>query len=103
VGILVSFLWTAFRGAMRTCTLESKLMFGLMLGAVALHLQGFLEWGFRITPVMQIFAISCGMVIGLSRRVSAMTRVPAKLPPPRRGRRPGPAYARAGSVPLCLT
>jgi len=103
VGILASFLWTAFRGALRTRTLESKLMFGLMLGAVALHLQGFLEWGFRITPVMQIFAISCGMVIGLSRRVSAMSRVPSKLPPLRRGRRPEPAFARARSMPLCLT
>jgi O-Antigen ligase len=71
IGILLSFWWTALRSSVRSRELEAKLLFGLMLGAMALHLQGFLEWGFRITPVMQIFAMSCAIVIGLSRRVSA--------------------------------
>jgi hypothetical protein len=72
--IMVSFVWMAFRASLLSKDLESQLLLGLMLGALALHLQGFLEWGFRITPVLQNFAISTGLVVGLANREWAKYR-----------------------------
>jgi hypothetical protein len=79
--LITSFCWTSVRSAFRSRSFESKLLFGFFLGALALHLQGFLEWGFRITPVMQMFAMTSAMIIGLARiverkRVEEQTYVP---------------------------
>ena len=76
--LILSFCWTALRAWYRGGDLEAKLLFGLFLGAVALHLQGLLEWGFRITPVMQMFTITSAMIVGLAsqldRRASSRKR-----------------------------
>ena len=69
--LILSFCWTAVIWAFKSKVFESKLLFGLFLGALALHLQGFLEWGFRITPVMQMFAMTSAVIIGLSRIVKS--------------------------------
>jgi hypothetical protein len=74
IGIMLSFVWIAFRASLLSKGLESQLLFGLMLGALALHLQGFLEWGFRITPVMQNFTIATGLIVGLANREWAKHR-----------------------------
>lgn len=67
--LIFSFVWTALRWSFLSREFESKLLFGFFLGALALHIQGLLEWGFRITPVMQMFVMTSAMIIGLSRIV----------------------------------
>ena len=47
-------------GICRT-SLEGKLLFGIFLGFVVLHVSGLLEWAFRITPVFYMFIILCGL------------------------------------------
>jgi len=84
--VILSFCWTAFRSSLQNRGLEASLLIGLLLGALNLHLQGFLEWGFRITPVMQIITMNCGMIIGLSRRVDMQMR-----PQPKRLQKKAPA------------
>ncbi len=74
VAIMLSFVWMAFRASLLSKDLESQLLFGLMLGALALHLQGFFEWGFRITPIMQNFTIGTGLIVGLANREWAKHR-----------------------------
>lgn len=69
LGLLLSLWWTALRYGVSGKELEASLLFGLMLGAAALHLQGTLEWGFRITPVMQMFVMTSAMIVGLARRL----------------------------------
>jgi hypothetical protein len=80
LAIMLSFVWMAFRASLLSKSLESQLLFGLMLGALALHLQGFLEWGFRITPIMQNFTIATGLIVGLANREWAKHRGLKKIP-----------------------
>jgi len=61
-------------GALRARTLEAHLLGGLALGMGALHLQGFLEWAFRITPVMAQFALVAGLVVALRDRTRDQRR-----------------------------
>lgn len=75
VTLILSFVWMAFRASRFNTSIECQLLFGMALGALALHLQGFLEWGLRITPVMQNFLMSCGIIAGLTRRVMKNRRL----------------------------
>ncbi|MBF0545262.1 MAG: O-antigen ligase family protein [Candidatus Riflebacteria bacterium] len=46
------------------------LLFAFLVGQCSLHLSGLLEWTFRQTPVMSLFFITCGVVVGISSRES---------------------------------
>jgi len=66
--IVVRFVWGALRGAWRSKSLEGALLFGIFLGFCALQASGFYEWVFRVTPVMQLFAISAGVAVAWAER-----------------------------------
>jgi len=74
VVLLLRFIWIALRWSWSARTLEAALLGGQVLGFVALHLSGFFEWAFRITPVTQAFTIHCGLVVALAARVQATRR-----------------------------
>ena len=59
------FLWRAGRGALRNRSFEDVLLVGSMMGFCTLHASGFLEWAFRITPVMYQFAIASAFSVAL--------------------------------------
>jgi len=66
LGLALYLLWIgriafdALRGAWRQRTVYGALLFAIFLGLCALQASGFLEWAFRQTPVMQLFAITSG-------------------------------------------
>ncbi len=60
LAIIVRFGWGALLGAMRQKDIYGALLFAVFLGLCALQASGFLEWVFRQTPVMQLFAIAMG-------------------------------------------
>jgi hypothetical protein len=78
VAVMLTFLWTAIRASLLGKDLTSQLLLGLLLGALSLHLQGFLEWAFRVTPVMQNFTICSGLIVGLGARELSKRRVSGK-------------------------
>src|SRR5260370_40627736 len=53
--------WSALRGARRNKSIHGTLLFGVFLGFGALQASGFFEWAFRLTPVMQLFAIQAAL------------------------------------------
>ena len=69
--VLLRFVWLAARASLWTRTLESVVLASLAIGYLCLHLQGFLEWGFRITPVTMQFSFVSGLVVGLRDRLLA--------------------------------
>lgn len=56
------------RGALRTGSLDSLFAAAFLVGLSTLHLSGFFEWGFRITPVTYQFAICAGFAMAFSDR-----------------------------------
>ena len=74
VVLLLRFAGIALRWSWSSRTLEAALLAGQLLGFVALHLSGFFEWAFRITPVAQAFTIHCALVVALAARVQTTTR-----------------------------
>jgi O-antigen ligase len=64
LGLALYLLWIArlafdtLRGAWRQRNVYGALLFAIFLGLCALQAGGFLEWAFRQTPVMQLFAIT---------------------------------------------
>jgi hypothetical protein len=63
--ILLRFLGLALIPALRRRGLEAGLLCAFALGAVALHISGFYEWVFRITPVTFMYSICAGLAVGL--------------------------------------
>ncbi len=61
--LMARFTWVALRGSLRGKSVERALLFGVFLGFCALHASGFYEWAFRLTPVLQLFAISAAMAV----------------------------------------
>ncbi|HXK03383.1 MAG TPA: O-antigen ligase family protein [Verrucomicrobiae bacterium] len=57
LAIVIRFAWGAVAGAWRQKTVQGAVLFGVFLGLCTLQASGFLEWAFRVTPVMQLFAI----------------------------------------------
>jgi len=76
--VLLRFTWRSFRYAFRAARLDGLLMIAFGLGFTATNLGGLLEWAFRVTPVMQTFAvaaaISCGLA-ELARKGAASPRL----------------------------
>ena len=66
--------WHAGRHGLVSRAPEGALAGGLFLGLCALHLSGLLEWTFRTTPVMYLFAVSCGCVVAFVEREKAVRR-----------------------------
>jgi hypothetical protein len=77
--IILRFAGRAFFAAIRNKSLEGNLLLGLFFGAIALHASGFLEWVFRITPVMSMYVITSGFIVALAAKATAR---PAPAPPP---------------------
>lgn len=68
--------WTAWR---HREYFEGILLAGSLLGFAALHAQGTLEWGLRITPITFVFAVACATVAGVAERLKeADARVAAR-------------------------
>jgi len=66
VVLLLRFLSVAGWQAFRRRGFEGLLQGALLLGMGALHLSGFLEWVFRITPIFHQFLITAGVSVGLA-------------------------------------
>jgi O-antigen ligase len=79
--VIGRFFWLAALGSLKGRSLESLLLGGYALGFLCVHLQGLLEWAFRITPVTLQFCIAAGVVVGLRDLVRA-GRVTPLCPPP---------------------
>ena len=63
LAVVVRFCWSALRGAMRNKSIHGTLLFGVFLGFGALQASGFYEWAFRLTPVLQLFAIQSAVAV----------------------------------------
>jgi hypothetical protein len=78
--IIFRFMWMALLGALRGRSVENALLFGLFLGAAALHLVGLKEWALRITPPTYMFAITSGLITAWSLRSRAARRPQRRVP-----------------------
>jgi O-antigen ligase len=67
--IMGRFSWLTARAGWRHRTPEASLMACAGLGFLAVNLSGFLEWGFRITPIFYLFLIMGGFVAALAERL----------------------------------
>ncbi len=63
-------LWGSWKGRKQ---LEGALLFGLFVGASALHAHGLLAWAFRISPVTYMYAICSGLIVGFYDQVKRDT------------------------------
>ena len=88
VGVLLRFWGRAVWVGWRRRTPDGMLQMALAAGAMALHLSGFFEWAFRITPIFYMFNACCGLSTGLAdlARMGALDDAPP-------ARRVGPAPA----------
>lgn len=64
--ILLRFLWSALMFGYSNRSFHGNLALASASGQLALFASGFLEWAFMLTPVMMMFAVSTGLVTGLS-------------------------------------
>ena len=69
VAVLGGFVVKAAVGGFRARGLDSLLLWGLFIGFVAVHLQGTLEWGLRITPMAFQLTICCAITVALADAV----------------------------------
>lgn len=96
------FIPMAWQAKGRIESLEHALLFGLVIGAFALHGIGLFEWVFRLTPVGNMFLITSAIGVSLAqsiqkdkRRLRACEVPCVALPPPLTRRRPVSHLARA--------
>jgi hypothetical protein len=86
--LIVRLCWSALRGAWRNKSIHGTLLFGVFLGFGALQASGFYEWAFRLTPVMQLFAIQAAVAVSWCvqrpqlRKVAAPAREPLTIAVP---------------------
>jgi O-Antigen ligase len=86
--LIVRLCWSALRGAWRNKSIHGTLLFGVFLGFGALQASGFYEWAFRLTPVMQLFAIQAAVAVSWCvqrpqlRTVAAPAREPLTIAVP---------------------
>jgi len=74
--VIGRFVTLAAFGSLRGRSLETLLLGGYAMGFLCMHLQGLLEWAFRITPVTLQFCIAAGVVVGLRDLVAAGETTP---------------------------
>ena len=58
---IARFAWRALWEGSRLPGPEGAVLWGFLLGFITVHLGGLLEWAFRLTPVMEMFAVVCGL------------------------------------------
>lgn len=83
IALIFRFGFEALWGAWRQRSVYGALLFAIFLGLCALQASGFLEWVFRQTPVMQLFAISMGASVAWTEKKRRRPRAsfsPAALP-----------------------
>ena len=86
--IIFRFMWMALWGALRGRSVENGLLWGLFLGAAALHLVGLKEWALRVTPPTYMFAITSGLIAAWSSREAGRRAARKKrTPKPRKALR----------------
>jgi O-antigen ligase len=83
--VIGRFAWAAWRVASRREGLEALVGAGFLMGQVAVHCSGFLEWAFRITPVTTLYAVLSGVAVALAdggtiREDPAEAAAPAPAP-----------------------
>jgi len=77
LALIALFCWSALRGSRRNKSIHGTLLFGVFLGFGALQASGFYEWAFRLTPVMQLFAIQAAVAVSWAEeRPRARTAAP---------------------------
>jgi len=81
VVIISTFALRTLRGALKEKSLECMILFGLFFGFCCLWASGFLEWVFRITPVMSMYVITTGFAMALVDRGNMKRAAPAKPAP----------------------
>jgi hypothetical protein len=68
--VIGRFAWlAAWSGWRHRQYFEGILLAGSLLGFCALHAQGTLEWGLRITPITCVFTVACASVAGVAERL----------------------------------
>ncbi len=72
--IMGRFMWPCLRHGFCRDSRMSLPLFGCFLGFTAVHLQGFLEWGLRISPVIYLFIMMSAFSVVLTERVRADAR-----------------------------
>ena len=79
LALIIRFCWSALRGSWRNRSIYGALLFGVFLGLGALQASGFFEWAFRVTPVMQLFAIQAAVAVAWpGMRPRPRTAAPAR-------------------------
>lgn len=64
---MARFLWLALRAAAGPVSPLRLLAASIAIGMASLHLAGFLEWGFRLTPVLYQYVFVAGLAVALAR------------------------------------
>ena len=83
VALIFRFGFAALWSAWRQRSVYGALLFAIFLGLCALQASGFLEWAFRQTPVMQLFAVSMAASVAWTEKKRRRPRAsfsPAALP-----------------------
>jgi hypothetical protein len=80
LAVIFRFMWMALWGALTGRSVENGLLFGLFLGAAALHLVGLKEWALRITPPTYMFAVTSGLIAAWSLQNRAARRAKRRAP-----------------------
>lgn len=78
--IILTFALRTLKGALKEKSLECMLLFGLFFGFCCLWSSGFLEWVFRITPVMSMYVITTGFAMALVDRGNMRKASPVSQP-----------------------
>ncbi len=65
--VLGRFAWMALLDTLRRVSTAGAVQGGLLSGVMLNHAGGMLEWTFRITPVLYLFAILTGLSVALAR------------------------------------
>jgi hypothetical protein len=77
LAVIAGFCWSALRGSRRNRSIHGTLLFGVFLGFGALQVSGFYEWAFRLTPVMQLFAIQAAVAAAWAVQRAQPRKAPA--------------------------
>jgi hypothetical protein len=91
------------RTSLRGKSFEYTFLVGFPLGFQTLYLIGFLEWAFRLSPVMYLYTIQSGIAVGLATELleqnhskRSKKKAPKQLPPPTPSAELKPAVSSSG-------
>jgi O-antigen ligase len=76
LAVILRFGWSAWSGSFRNKSIHGTLLFGVFLGFCALQASGFYEWAFRVTPVMQLYAIQAAIAAAYPREQARLPQRP---------------------------